>query len=144
MAISSTNLSSTKANPRISPNCSGAKASFFPLLSVFVSINSKFVLDFNVVHLELKLLKNRRKEMGAKVVGARGGREATEGKAANPIAKAARTRSAFTSLIPPKRKLVKKMMWDSMVQAIVFCFCSINKKKNNNNNNKSKSKIFLA
>ncbi|KAF7126927.1 hypothetical protein RHSIM_Rhsim11G0072800 [Rhododendron simsii] len=57
--------------------------------------------------------------MEAKVVGARGGREATEGKAANPIARAARTRSAFTSLVPPKRKLIKKMMWDSMVQAIV-------------------------
>ncbi|KAG5525141.1 hypothetical protein RHGRI_031722 [Rhododendron griersonianum] len=80
--------------------------------------------------------------MGAKVVGARGGREATEGKAANPIARAARTRSAFASLVLPKRKPVKKMMWDSMVQAIVFCFFSINKKKNNNN--KSKSKIFLA
>ncbi|KAI8531397.1 hypothetical protein RHMOL_Rhmol11G0133200 [Rhododendron molle] len=73
--------------------------------------------------------------MGAKVVGARGGREVTEGKAANPIA--ARTKSAFASLIPPKRKLVKKMVWDSMVQAIVFCCCSINKKNKNNNKRKT-------
>ncbi|KAI8531399.1 hypothetical protein RHMOL_Rhmol11G0133400 [Rhododendron molle] len=85
--------------------------------------------------------------MEAKVVGARGGREATEEKAANPKARVARTKSAFTSLVPPKRKVVKKMMWDSMVQAIVYCFRSINKKKNNNNNNnnkKCKSKIFSA
>ncbi|KAI8531407.1 hypothetical protein RHMOL_Rhmol11G0134100 [Rhododendron molle] len=77
---------------------------------------------------------------GEKAAGAEGRGGGTVAKAANPIARGARTKSAFVSLIPPKRKLVKKMMWDSMVQAMVSYFCSIiNKKKKKRDNNKNKT-----
>ena len=33
------------------------------------------------------------------------------------------------SLVPPRRKLVKKMMFDSMVKAIASCFYTNNMKK---------------
>ncbi|KAG5525150.1 hypothetical protein RHGRI_031731 [Rhododendron griersonianum] len=81
---------------------------------------------------------------GEKAVRAEGRGRGTEAKAANPIATGARTNSPFVSLIPPKRKLVKKMMWDSMVQAMVSYFCSINKKKKKKDNNNNKNKTFPA
>ncbi|KAI8531408.1 hypothetical protein RHMOL_Rhmol11G0134200 [Rhododendron molle] len=91
--------------------------------------------------------ENPRNVMGlkprVKAVGAEGRGGGTEAKAANPIARGARTKSTFVSLIPSKRKLVKKMMWDSMVQAIVSCFCSINKKKKKKKDN-NKNKTFPA
>ncbi|KAI8531398.1 hypothetical protein RHMOL_Rhmol11G0133300 [Rhododendron molle] len=52
-------------------------------------------------------------------VGAKGGGGATEG---NPVAGAARTKSAGSGSVPAKRKTVKKMMG----KAIVSCFCSTN------------------
>ncbi|KAF7127374.1 hypothetical protein RHSIM_Rhsim11G0073200 [Rhododendron simsii] len=82
--------------------------------------------------------KPREKVGGAKGGGG-GGTEA-----ADPTAEAVRTKPAFASLVPPKRKLVKKMMGDAMVQAFVsvaaaaVAFSTSITKKNN------KKKIFPA
>ncbi|KAG5525151.1 hypothetical protein RHGRI_031732 [Rhododendron griersonianum] len=67
-------------------------------------------------------------KQGEKVVGAKGG-GATEAVVANPIAGAARTKSTAASLVPPKRKPVKKMMGDATVKAIASCFCSTDQQK---------------
>ncbi|KAF7151396.1 hypothetical protein RHSIM_Rhsim02G0060100 [Rhododendron simsii] len=53
---------------------------------------------------------------GKEVVRAKGGGEGTE-VAANSIAGGARTKPVPASVVPTKRKLVKTMMLDSMVQA---------------------------
>ena len=60
------------------------------------------------------------------MVQARAGLEVT---AVNPIGAGVRTKAeprfkpkGGGSLIPPKRKLVKKMMLDCMVKAIISCF----------------------
>ncbi|KAG5560671.1 hypothetical protein RHGRI_003861 [Rhododendron griersonianum] len=55
---------------------------------------------------------------GKEVVRAEGGGEGTEA-AANSIAGGARTKPVAASVFPTKRKPVKTMMWDSMVQATV-------------------------
>ncbi|KAF7150434.1 hypothetical protein RHSIM_Rhsim02G0059800 [Rhododendron simsii] len=63
---------------------------------------------------------------GEEVVRAKCGGEGTEA-AANSIARGARTKPVAASVFPKKRKLVKTMMWDSMVQATVSaatCFSS--------------------
>ncbi|KAI8531412.1 hypothetical protein RHMOL_Rhmol11G0134600 [Rhododendron molle] len=56
-----------------------------------------------------------------KVAGAKDGGGSTE--AANALAEAARTKLATKlaaeSLVPPKRKLVKKMVWDYVADAFV-------------------------
>ncbi|KAF7126255.1 hypothetical protein RHSIM_Rhsim11G0073700 [Rhododendron simsii] len=57
-----------------------------------------------------------------KVAGAKDGGGSTEAAAvANALAKAAQTKLATKlaaeSLVPPKRKLVKKMVWDYMAEA---------------------------
>ncbi|KAF7126355.1 hypothetical protein RHSIM_Rhsim11G0073600 [Rhododendron simsii] len=67
-------------------------------------------------------------KQGEKVVGAKGG-GATEAVVANPIAGEARTKPAATSLVPPQRKLVKKMMGDATVKAVASCFCSTDQQK---------------
>ncbi|KAG5525155.1 hypothetical protein RHGRI_031736 [Rhododendron griersonianum] len=59
-----------------------------------------------------------------KVAGAKGGGGSTEAAAAaKALAEAARTKLgtklAAESLVPPKRKLVKKMVWDYMADAVV-------------------------
>ncbi|GFS37591.1 hypothetical protein Acr_00g0052920 [Actinidia rufa] len=67
------------------------------------------------------------------MVGATAGSEATT---VNPIGGVVITKSkprfepkGPRSLVPPRRKLVKKMMFDSMVQAIASCFYEKKKKK---------------
>ena len=59
-------------------------------------------------------------------VQARAGTEVTK---VNPIGAAVGTKAeprfkpkGGGSLIPPKRKLVKKMLFDCMVKAIIYCF----------------------
>ncbi|KAG5525147.1 hypothetical protein RHGRI_031728 [Rhododendron griersonianum] len=79
------------------------------------------------------------KPAGEKVVGAKGGGGGTE--AADPIAEVVGTKPAFASLVPPKRKLVKKMMGDSMVQAFVSAAAAFSTSITKKNN---KKKIFPA
>ncbi|KAI8531402.1 hypothetical protein RHMOL_Rhmol11G0133700 [Rhododendron molle] len=82
------------------------------------------------------------KPAGEKVVGlvgAKGGGGGTE--ASNPIAEAIGTKPAFASLVPPKRKVVKKMMGDSMVQAFVSAAAAFSTSITKKNN---KKKIFPA
>ncbi|KAF7126399.1 hypothetical protein RHSIM_Rhsim11G0074000 [Rhododendron simsii] len=67
-------------------------------------------------------------KQGEKVVRAKGG-GATEAVVANPIAGAARTKSAAASLVPPQRKSVKQMMGDATVKAAASCFCSSDQQK---------------
>ncbi|KAI8566764.1 hypothetical protein RHMOL_Rhmol02G0067200 [Rhododendron molle] len=95
--------------------------------------------------------ERQQKEMGAKpgeeVVRAKGGGEGTEA-AANSIAGGARTKPVAASVFPTKKKLVKTMMWDSMVQATVSaapCFGSASVNNNNNNHHHSNdNKTFAA
>ncbi|KAF7127853.1 hypothetical protein RHSIM_Rhsim11G0073400 [Rhododendron simsii] len=79
-----------------------------------------------------KMINQIKKEMeakqGKKVIGAKGG-GATEAVVVNPIAGAARTKPTSESLVPPKRKSVKKMMGDATIKAIASCVCSTNQQK---------------
>ncbi|KAG5525153.1 hypothetical protein RHGRI_031734 [Rhododendron griersonianum] len=76
--------------------------------------------------------------MGAKpvekVIGAKDGGGASEATAAaNALAEAARTKLAAKlaaeSLVLPKRKLVKKMVWDYMARGVVAAACSTSFRK---------------
>ncbi|KAF7150942.1 hypothetical protein RHSIM_Rhsim02G0059900 [Rhododendron simsii] len=76
---------------------------------------------------------------GEEVVRAKGGGEGTE-PAANSIAGGARTKPFAASVVPKKRKLVKTMMWDSMVQPTVSaaaCFSSSSINNHHHHNNKT-------
>ncbi|KAF7149873.1 hypothetical protein RHSIM_Rhsim02G0060000 [Rhododendron simsii] len=73
---------------------------------------------------------------GEEVVRTKGGGEGTE-VAANSIAGGAQTKPVAASVFPKKRKLVKTMMWDSMVRATVSaatCFSSSSSINHNHHN----------
>ncbi|KAI8531413.1 hypothetical protein RHMOL_Rhmol11G0134700 [Rhododendron molle] len=69
-----------------------------------------------------------------KVAGAKDGGGSTEAAvAANALAEAARTKLATKlaaeSWVPPKRKLVKKMVWDYIAEAVVSAAASTSSRK---------------